>query len=323
MLPPTSSWILPASIRIPTSASRVLPPTSSGVLSAPVPRRARPDNRGESYFVVKWRAFSDSWNSYFCIHCFSPPQAFIYGGPLPINPATGRRARTKIRTPQDVIHRKMRKNSQSRARAALLRKKVEDIKAKPSEAKTQEEEELYQTVEQRRARKNNRSKERALEKKAEADRIMAKPESERTKEEAEFLNTVLEVKRRKNEGDRLRRERLKSMGLKAKPPGVTVSGRKAGMMPPLPPGAQPLERATPVYPPPPQPYGYYNVPPPMDDDHSEGSHAEEGDDGEEHGSATTEQEMSELLLGDDPVHPDNDDDAGILHDHDPPVIHRC
>ena len=75
----------------------------------------------------------------------------------------------------------MRKNSQSRARAELLRKKVEDIKAKPSEAKTQEEEELYQTVEQRRARKNNRSKERALEKKAEADKALLKAQDREAK----------------------------------------------------------------------------------------------------------------------------------------------
>lgn len=132
----------------------------------------------------------------------------------------------RIKTSLDVTHRKERKNAQSRQRAARLRQKVESIKIKAEEEKLAEEDaKLYQTVEERRARKNNRSRERALEKKAEIERILAKPECERTKEELDCLEIANAAKKRKNEGDRLRRERLKSMGLKSKPPGVSILSR--------------------------------------------------------------------------------------------------
>jgi hypothetical protein len=145
-----------------------------------------------------------------------------------------------------VINRKLRKNAQSRHRAARLREKVESIKTKAQEELEEEEARLCETVEERRARKNNRSRERALEKKAELERVMAKQESERTLDEQELYDLTIAAKRRKNEGDRLRRERLKKMGLKVKPPGVSIHARARrplsgeGMMPlPLTYGAPP------------------------------------------------------------------------------------
>lgn len=168
----------------------------------------------------------------------------MYGGPplsttsssstTTANPS--KRTRMRIKTSLDITSRKLRKNAQSRQRAARLREKVESIKIKvaaATAAEAQEDEQLleeedvklYQTVEDRRARKNNRSRERAMEKKAEVERILAKPECERTKEELEAIDTAKAAKKRKNEGDRLRRERLKSMGLKSKPPGVSIISR--------------------------------------------------------------------------------------------------
>lgn len=200
----------------------------------------------------------------------------------------------RVKTTLDITHRKLRKNAQSRQRAARLREKVESIKIKAEEEGLEEEDaKLFHSVEERRARKNNRSRERALEKKAEIERILAKPERERTKEEMECLEIANAAKKRKNEGDRLRREKLKTMGLKSKPPGVSIHSRPTsspsssslappppppGMMgrmpPPPPPHAQhpPLQNGSETfrYPPHPAPHPhsypppnlYYSEPPP-------------------------------------------------------------
>jgi hypothetical protein len=66
---------------------------------------------------------------------------------------------------------------------------------------------------QRRQKKNDRSRDRALENKEEIDRILAKPEKKRTRIENQFLENALGSKKRKNQGDRLRRSRLKSLGV--------------------------------------------------------------------------------------------------------------
>jgi hypothetical protein len=130
---------------------------------------------------------------------------------------------------QDVLDRRSRKNQQSRARAAKLRLRILEIEAKPEEDRTEEEMHIWQQFEQRRQRKNNRSRERALEKKEEIDRILAKPDKKRTKIEKQFLETALAAKKRKNEGDRLRRQRLKDLGLSTKGlsgvrPGISARG---------------------------------------------------------------------------------------------------
>lgn len=122
----------------------------------------------------------------------------------------------RIPTTQDVLDRRARKNAQSRARAAKLRQRVVEIEKKPEEDRTEEEREIFAQFEHRRQRKNDRSRERALEKKEEIDRILAKSEKKRTKIEKQFLDNALGAKKRKNEGDRLRRQRLKQMGISSK-----------------------------------------------------------------------------------------------------------
>lgn len=73
-----------------------------------------------------------------------------------------------------------------------------------------------------------RSRERNLEQKALIDRISKTPIDQRTPEETEAL-AVHEVRiKRKREGDKIRRLKLKQMGLGKKdklPPGVTVAAR--------------------------------------------------------------------------------------------------
>lgn len=54
---------------------------------------------------------------------------------------------------------------------------------------------------------------------------MSKPEEDRTEEEQELYMTTIAAKKRKIEGDRLRREELKKMGLKVKPLGMSIHAR--------------------------------------------------------------------------------------------------
>jgi len=141
---------------------------------------------------------------------------------------------------QDVLDRRSRKNAQSRARAEKLRERISVIEVKGD--RNDEEKAVYTTFESRRQRKNDRSRERALEKKEEIDRILAKPEKRRTKIEKQFLEGALNAKKRKNEGDRLRRQRLKELGLSSKTtglkPGISARGPigiyRGGIPPPHP-----------------------------------------------------------------------------------------
>ena len=153
----------------------------------------------------------------------------------------------RIPTTQDVLDRRARKNAQSRARAAKLRERIAIIEQKPDTERNEEEMQIFAQYENRRKRKNDRSRERALEKKEEIDRILAKPEKKRTKIEKQFLDNALSAKKRKNEGDRLRRQRLKEMGLAAK--GAAM---KAAAM------ARAARHGYATYPPP--PYGYGGPP---------------------------------------------------------------
>jgi len=138
----------------------------------------------------------------------------------------------RIPSTQEVLDRRARKNAQSRARAAKLRQRIQDIEIKPETERTDEEAHLWQQYEQRRVRKNDRSRERALEKKEEIDRILAKPDKKRTKIEKQFLETALSAKKRKNEGDRLRRQRLKELGLSTKGSGIKPGISARGPLPP-------------------------------------------------------------------------------------------
>lgn len=295
----------------------------------------------------------------FLVHALSTStiQAFIYGGPpLSTTIPHTKRSRMRIKTPQDIQNRKVRKNAQSRHRAARLRDKVESIKSKAETTLTgelaEEEARLYNVVEERRSRKNNRSRERALEKKAELDRIMATPENQRTNEEVEILNVASTAKKRKNEGDRLRREKLKKMGLKQKPPNMTIQSRPRkplsgenilpyGSAPPglagipgdgglqvipppgaggpmAPPGLPPPGADTYQYPPPqPHPHAYpppnpYYAEPPPMKEES-GEVDHSDNNHERPDSEEQEQEVSELLLQDHHHDVDEEDDA---HHHD-------
>ena len=134
----------------------------------------------------------------------------------------------RIPSTQDVLDRRSRKNAQSRARASKLRDRIIEIEKNSLNERNDEESEIFAQYEARRQRKNNRSRERALEKKEEIDRILSKPEKKRTKIEKAFLDNALGSKKRKNEGDRLRRHRLKELGLSTKgsgmKPGISARG---------------------------------------------------------------------------------------------------
>ena len=104
----------------------------------------------------------------------------------------------------------------------MLRSKISTLKHVPD--KTPQEEKLLHKHEQRRLTKNHRTKQRAAEKKALIEGILSKPEHERNVEEVQILQQHLAKRARKNEGDRLRRIKMKEMGLKVKPPGMEIRG---------------------------------------------------------------------------------------------------
>eukprot|EP00957_Ditylum_brightwellii_P169282 12884313-Ditylum_brightwellii.AAC.1 len=118
------------------------------------------------------------------------------------------------------MDRRQRKNAQSRARAARLRGTVQLVQNLKEEEKTEEQLKLLAAYEDRRRRKNERSRQRAIEKKIEIERILAKSEDERTEDEKITLDIAIKAKQKKNEGDRIRRKRIKTMGMKGKRGGA-------------------------------------------------------------------------------------------------------
>ncbi|KAL3935907.1 MAG: hypothetical protein SGBAC_008670 [Bacillariaceae sp.] len=129
--------------------------------------------------------------------------------------------------------RRERKNAQSRIRTNRLRKQLEEIRAKRQEERTAEEQRLFNESEARRQKKNLRSRARATEKKEAIERILSIPPEERSKDDIAYYNLVIGQKKRKIEGDKLRRVRIKDLGLPSgqKAPGVPARG-------PLPPEYQ-------------------------------------------------------------------------------------
>jgi len=123
------------------------------------------------------------------------------------------------------VERKLRKNTQSRARAARLRERIQEIQKKPVDARTEDDLKVIEIFEERRRRKNDRSQSRALEKKQVLEKIQSKSEHKRSKDEKKLYEQTMGSKARKNEGDRIRRERIKMMGLKGKGISVSVRGR--------------------------------------------------------------------------------------------------
>ena len=59
------------------------------------------------------------------------------------------------------------------------------------------------------------------EKKEEMNKLLAKPKEDLTEKEKSWLDFHLNAKKRKNEGDRMRRERLKSLGISSTRSSVT------------------------------------------------------------------------------------------------------
>ncbi len=166
---------------------------------------------------------------------------------------------------QEVLDRRARKNAQSRSRASRQRERVAQIELKPESERTPEEQQLFELHQNRRKKKNDRSRDRAQEKKEEIDRILAKPEKKRTRIEIQFLEAALTSKKRKNEGDRLRRSRLKVIGVSSKSggkPGVSARGPL-----PIPPHHSHYGMPPPGYYHPPPSHHPHHVPPPH---HGEG-----------------------------------------------------
>eukprot|EP00526_Cylindrotheca_closterium_P001685 CAMPEP_0113615178 /NCGR_PEP_ID=MMETSP0017_2-20120614/7563_1 /TAXON_ID=2856 /ORGANISM="Cylindrotheca closterium" /LENGTH=1063 /DNA_ID=CAMNT_0000524399 /DNA_START=156 /DNA_END=3347 /DNA_ORIENTATION=+ /assembly_acc=CAM_ASM_000147 len=122
--------------------------------------------------------------------------------------------------------RRDKKNAQARLRTAKLREQLDKIHAKPPELWTAEERRLLERNEARRQQKNLRSRSRATETKEEIDRISLIPVEERTEKEIAYYNYVMGQKKRKIEGDKLRRSRVKELGLPfdQKAPGVPARG---------------------------------------------------------------------------------------------------
>jgi hypothetical protein len=128
--------------------------------------------------------------------------------------------------------------------------------------------------EESRDKKNNRSRERAMETKKQVDAILLKPEPQRTRREVQFLETHGPRKGRMDEGDRMRRDRIKCLGLKGtrnKKPGISARGplppelqgkldQESGVQQQAPPPANmyPMQ----YHPPPPHYPGYPPYPPP-------------------------------------------------------------
>jgi hypothetical protein len=168
-----------------------------------------------------------------------------------------------------------------------------EVELKQESERTPEEVQSLDQWMNRRYRKNDRSRERAVEKKEEIDGILLKPENRRTRIENSFLDTALGAKKRKNEGDRLRRTRLKDLGLSPKgtvgKPGIPARGpipsQYQGRMPsmpmappPGPPRSHHDAYGMPLPPhyvggPHPHPHAQHMMPPPPHPHHSQHPHS--------------------------------------------------
>jgi hypothetical protein len=130
-----------------------------------------------------------------------------------VTDASQLRTYTKVAPNPIVLERREHKNSQSRKRSNVNQQQIDEIRAKPSNFRTSQENEKLDQFDKMREHKNARSKERAVEKKETLDKMLAKPAHARTQIEQTFVDQYLDSKKRKNEGDRLRRARLKKLGL--------------------------------------------------------------------------------------------------------------
>lgn len=120
----------------------------------------------------------------------------------------------KSKIPSGIQHECLElKRAGARYRAARKRQKVADIAAKAASKRSAQEEAFLRKHEATRVRKNALGHQQALDVAAKVQAILSKPESQRTVLETLFLARQEAKKKRKNQGDKLRRQRLKQMGL--------------------------------------------------------------------------------------------------------------
>jgi hypothetical protein len=109
-----------------------------------------------------------------------------------------------------------------------LKKQLVSIAEKPDWERTPEEVELLMKDEQRRKHKNTMSKERAQKRRDMMAGISQRVPDEQTPEEAAWLEEQTRKRQHKAEGDRLRRKRIKELGLDFKryggKPGISARG---------------------------------------------------------------------------------------------------
>jgi hypothetical protein len=120
------------------------------------------------------------------------------------------------------------KNLLSRQRTQASKERLASIADKPEWERTPEEVELLQNDALRRKHKNSMSKERAHKRRKMMAGISQKATHEQTQEEAMWLEEQTRKRQHKAEGDRLRRKRIKELGLDLKryggKPGITARG---------------------------------------------------------------------------------------------------
>jgi hypothetical protein len=153
--------------------------------------------------------------------------------PLPLR-APSRQSVQSGQSGEGDLDRRLRKNDQARQRSAQTRQRLTEIEAKSEWERTEEEIELLRQDKERRDQKNSQSRQRALLKKEREANIINKPAHERTPDEQAWLDDYNAKRKRKHEGDRLRRQRIKELGISARggrKPGIPARG-------PLPPQYQ-------------------------------------------------------------------------------------
>jgi hypothetical protein len=109
--------------------------------------------------------------------------------------------------------RQVAKRAQARASSALQRQRVAQIQTTKPEDRTRDDIKFLQAVEQAQYLKNTRARVRLQDKKSKHAFIMAKSPDQRSAAEQAYLNTQTAIVQRKNQGDKLRRERKKMLGI--------------------------------------------------------------------------------------------------------------
>lgn len=155
-----------------------------------------------------------------------PPAGLLgYGMPPPPPPPPPQRITHPVAPDSDM---RKHKNQLSRHRTQALKERLANIAEKPDWERTPEEVELLLKDEERRKHKNTMSKERAQKRRDMMSGISQKATHEQTPEEAAWLEEQTRKRQHKAEGDRLRRKRIKELGLDLRryggKPGISARG---------------------------------------------------------------------------------------------------